>query len=79
MDFYRIWSLFKANCYHTKLWFDEHPALILIGAMIFLCLSVFNMDTQKTSAGQWFIIVVCVFLVLYAFGQMTGLGFGMSF
>lgn len=79
LDFERYLSLFKTNCYHTKLWLDEHPVFILLGAMVFLCLSVFRMDKEKTSAGQWAVICICVFLVLYAFGQMTGLGFGMSF
>lgn len=79
MDIERIWALFRSNCYHTKLWFDEHPAFILLGAFVFLVLSLFRMDKEKTSAGQWLIVCVCVFLVLHALGRITGLGFGMSF
>lgn len=79
MDIERVWALFKANCHSTKLWFDEHPIFILLGAFIFLCFAIFNMDKEKTSAGQWTIVVICAFLVLYALGKITGLGFGMSF
>lgn len=79
MEFERYWALFKSNCYHTKLWLDEHPIFILLLAATVLIFSIFRMDKEKSSAGQWAVICVCVFLVLYALGQMTGLGFGMSF
>lgn len=79
MDFERYWALFKSNIHNTKLWFDEHPVLILLAAAIFLIFSVFRMDRENSSAGMWIVVVICVFLILYAFGQMTGLGFGMSF
>ena len=79
MDIERYWALFKANCHGTKLWFDEHPVFLLLAAAIFLVLSIFRMDKEKSSAGMWIVVVASSFLVLYAFGQMTGLGFGMSF
>lgn len=79
MEFERYWALFKANCYATKLWFDSHPVFLILAAAIILCFSIFHMDSEKTSAGMWIIVIVCSFLILYAFGQMTGLGFGMSF
>lgn len=79
MDLERTWALFKSNCHQTKLWFDEHPALILVVAMVILWFTIFRMNNEKSSVGMWSIVVICVFLVLYAFGQMSGLGFGMSF
>lgn len=79
MDIERIWALFKANCYSTKLWFDDHPVFILLAAGIVLWVAIFRMDSEKTSVGMWAVVVICVFLVLYAFGQISGLGFGMSF
>lgn len=79
LDIERYWALFKANLHSTKLWLDEHPVIILLGAAVFLCLAIFRMDKENTSAGQWAVVVICVLAILYAFGQMTGLGFGMSF
>lgn len=79
MELERYLALFKANLYATKLWIDSHPVVLLIGSAVFLCLAIFRMDKEKTSVGQWSVVLICVFLILYAFGQMTGLGFGMSF
>lgn len=79
MNIERIWALFRANCHNTKLWFDEHPIFIIVGAFIFLFYALFTMNKENSSAVQWITVVVCAFLILYAFGQMTGLGFGMSF
>lgn len=72
-------AVFGTNLHMMKLWCDEHPIVLIVGAAVFLCVSIFNMEKEKTSAGQWTIICICVLVILYALGQMTGLGFDMTF
>lgn len=60
-------------------WLEENPLVTLIIAAVILFFSIFKMSERQSSAGQWGIIIVCVFLIMWAFGNLTGLGFGMSF
>lgn len=51
----------------------------IIVAVIVLVFAVFSMSERQSSAGSWFFIVVAVFLFMIGLGNLTGLGFSMSF
>ena len=60
-------SAFISKCKQQIQWFIDKPALVMIIAVIILFF------------GMYTIVVIAVFLFIWALGQMTGLGFGMSF
>lgn len=72
-------SAFVSRCKQQIQWIADKPVLVLIIAVIILLFSIFRMRENNSSAGMYTIVVIAAFLFIWALGQMTGLGFGMSF
>lgn len=72
-------SAFVSRCKQQIQWIADKPVLVLIIAIIILLFSIFRMRENNSSAGMYTIVVIAAFLFIWALGQMTGLGFGMSF
>lgn len=72
-------SAFVSRCKQQIQWIADKPVLVLIIAIVILLLSLFRMRENNSSAGMYTIVVIAAFLFIWALGQMTGLGFGMSF
>ena len=60
-------------------WLEEYPLVTLIIAAVILFFSIFKMSERQSSTGQWGIIVICIVLIMWALGNLTGLGFSMTF
>lgn len=63
----------------TIRWLETYPVVALIIAAIILLFSLFRMQENQSSAGQWGIVLICCFLIMWALGNITGMGFSMSF
>lgn len=72
-------SAFISRCKQQIQWIADKPVLVLIIAIVILLFSIFRMRENNSSAGMYTIVVIAAFLFIWALGQMTGLGFGMSF
>lgn len=72
-------SAFVSRCKQQIQWIADKPVLVLIIAIVILLFSIFRMRENNSSAGMYTIVVIAAFLFIWALGQMTGLGFGMSF
>lgn len=72
-------SAFVSRCKQQIQWIADKPVLVLIIAIVILLFSLFRMRENNSSAGMYTIVVIAAFLFIWALGQMTGLGFGMSF
>lgn len=72
-------SAFVSKCKQQIQWIADKPVLVLIIAIVILLFSLFRMRENNSSAGMYTIVVIAAFLFIWALGQMTGLGFGMSF
>lgn len=72
-------SAFVSRCKQQIQWIADKPVLVLIIAVIILLFSIFRMRENNSSAGMYMIVVIAAFLFIWALGQMTGLGFSMSF
>ena len=72
-------SAFVSRCKQQIQWIADKPVLVLIIAIVILLFSLFRMRENNSSAGMCTIVVIAAFLFIWALGQMTGLGFGMSF
>lgn len=72
-------SAFVSRCEQQIQWIADKPVLVLIIAIVILLFSLFRMRENNSSAGMYTIVVIAAFLFIWALGQMTGLGFGMSF
>lgn len=72
-------SAFVSRCKQQIQWITDKPVLVLIIAIVILLFSIFRMRENNSSAGMYTIVVIAAFLFIWALGQMTGLGFGMSF
>lgn len=72
-------SAFVSRCKQQIQWIADKPVLVLIIAVIILLFSIFRMRENNSSAGMYTIVVIAAFLFIWALGQMTGLGFSMSF
>lgn len=72
-------SAFVSKCKQQIRWFVDKPVLVLIIAIVILLFSMFRMRENNSSAGMYTIVIIAAFLVIWSLGQMTGLGFGMSF
>ncbi len=72
-------SAFVSRCKQQIQWIADKPVLVLIIAIVILLFSLFRMRENNSSAGMYAIVVIAAFLFIWALGQMTGLGFGMSF
>lgn len=77
MDYF-ISSL-KQNINSVIRFLETYPIVTIIIAAIILFFKIFSMHEKQSSAGSWIIILVCVFLIMWGLGCLTGLGFGMSF
>jgi len=66
-------SAFVSRCKQQIQWIADKPVLVI------LLFSLFRMRENNSSAGMCTIVVIAAFLFIWALGQMTGLGFGMSF
>lgn len=58
---------------------EKYPLVTIVIAGAILFFKIFSMTDRKSSAGSWITILICAFLVLWALGCLTGLGFTMSF
>lgn len=72
-------SAFVSRCKQQIQWIADKPVLVLIIAVVILLFSLFRMRENNSSAGMYTIVIIAAFLFIWALGQMTGLGFGMSF
>lgn len=72
-------SAFVSRCKQQIQWIADKPVLVLIIAVVILLFSLFRMRENNSSAGMYTIVVIAAFLFIWALGQMTGLGFSMSF
>lgn len=72
-------SAFVSRCKQQIQWIADKPVLVLIIAIVILLFSLFRMRENNSSSGMYTIVVIAAFLFIWALGQMTGLGFGMSF
>lgn len=72
-------SAFVSRCKQQIQWIVDKPVLVLIIAVVILLFSLFRMRENNSSAGMYMIVVIAAFLFIWALGQMTGLGFSMSF
>lgn len=72
-------SAFVSRCKQQIQWIADKPVLVLIIAIVILLFSLFRMRENNSSAGMYTIVIIAAFLFIWALGQMTGLGFGMSF
>lgn len=72
-------SAFVSRCKQQIQWIADKPVLVLIIAIVILLFSLFRMRENNSSAGMYMIVVIAAFLFIWALGQMTGLGFSMSF
>ena len=72
-------SAFVSRCRQQIQWIADKPVLVLIIAVVILLFSLFRMRENNSSAGMYMIVVIAAFLFIWALGQMTGLGFSMSF
>lgn len=72
-------SAFVSRCKQQIQWIADKPVLVLIIAVVILLFSLFRMRENNSSAGMYMIVVIAAFLFIWALGQMTGLGFSMSF
>lgn len=72
-------SAFVSKCKQQIQWVADKPVLVLIIAVVILLFSLFRMRENNSSAGMYMIVVIAAFLFIWALGQMTGLGFSMSF
>lgn len=72
-------SAFVSRCKQQIQWVADKPVLVLIIAVVILLFSLFRMRENNSSAGMYMIVVIAAFLFIWALGQMTGLGFSMSF
>lgn len=72
-------SAFVSKCKQQIQWVADKPVLVLIIAIVILLFSLFRMRENNSSAGMYMIVVIAAFLFIWALGQMTGLGFSMSF
>jgi amino acid transporter len=72
-------SAFVSRCKQQIQWIADKPVLVLLIAVVILLFSLFRMRENNSSAGMYTIVVIAAFLFIWALGQMTGLGFGMSF
>lgn len=53
--------------------------LCILVAVILLGYGIFNAAQKNTSAGIWILILIGSVLIINGLGQLTGLGFSMSF
>jgi hypothetical protein len=58
---------------------ETYPLITIILAGVILFFKIFSMSEKQSSAGSWGIIIICVFMIMWGLGCLTGLGFGMSF
>lgn len=72
-------SAFVSRCKQQIQWIADKPVLVLIIAIVILLFSLFRMRENNSSAGMYTIVIIAAFLFIWALGQMTGLGFSMSF
>lgn len=72
-------SAFISKCKQQIQWFIDKPVLVMVIAVVILFFGIFRMRENNSSAGMYTIVIIAVFLFIWALGQMTGLGFGMSF
>lgn len=72
-------SAFLSKCRQQLQWLLDRPAIILVLAIVMLIFSIFRMRENNSSAGMYTIVVIAAIMFMYALGQMTGLGFSMSF
>lgn len=72
-------SAFVSRCKQQIQWIADKPVLVLIIAVVILLFSLFRMRENNSSAGMYMVVVIAAFLFIWALGQMTGLGFSMSF
>lgn len=72
-------SAFVSRCKQQIQWIADKPVLVLIIAVVILLFSLFRMRENNSSAGMYTIVVIAAFLFIWDLGQMTGLGFSMSF
>lgn len=63
----------------TIRWLEAYPLATLIIAGVVLFFSIFKSAERQSSAGQWGIVLICAFIILWSLGNLTGLGFSMSF
>lgn len=72
-------SAFLSKCRQQLQWVLDRPVIIMILAILILLFSIFRMRENNSSAGMFTIVIIATFMFIWALGQMTGLGFGMSF
>ena len=72
-------SAFLSKCRQQLQWVLDRPVIILVAAMIVLIFGLFRMRDNNSSAGMWGIVIVAAIMFMYALGQLTGLGFSMTF
>lgn len=72
-------SAFVSRCKQQIQWIADKPVLVLVIAIVILLFSLFRMRENNSSAGMYTIVIIAAFLFIWALGQMTGLGFSMSF
>lgn len=60
-------------------WLARYPLVVMIVVAFILVITFLNMRERQSSAGAWGVILICAFLFMWALGNLTGLGFGMSF
>ena len=75
MDFSALYS--KITRFFSSIL--ENGGLCIVLAIVFLLYAVTVMRERKSSAGMFFVIVIAVALFMIGMGNLTGLGFGMSF
>lgn len=64
----QMWRMFLSNGWY--------PIIVGVIVMVF---ALFSMSQRQSSAGSWFFVLLAAVLFIYGLGQLTGLGFSMSF
>lgn len=72
-------SAFLSKCRQQIQWVTDRPIIILILAVVILLFSIFRMRENNSSAGMFTVVIIAAFMFIWALGQLTGLGFSMSF
>lgn len=72
-------SAFLSKCRQQLQWVLDRPVIILVAAVVVLIFGLFRMRENNSSAGMWSIVIIAAIMFMYALGQLTGLGFSMTF
>ena len=72
-------DVFLQQCKQAFIAYISNGWYCIISAVVILIFAIFSMTDRQSSAGSWTFIVIAVVLFMMGLGNLTGMGFGMSF